>query len=31
MTSLSATIGTSNIASVGTAIAIGGPDTLFWM
>ena len=31
MTSLSATIGTGNIAGVGTAIAIGGPGALFWM
>lgn len=30
-TSLSATIGTGNIAGVGTAIAIGGPGALFWM
>ena len=28
---LSATIGTGNIAGVGTAIAIGGPGALFWM
>lgn len=31
MTSLSATIGTGDIAGVGTAIAIGGPGALFWM
>jgi len=31
MTSLSATIGTGNIAGVGTAIAIGGPGAIFWM
>lgn len=31
MTSLSATIGTGNIAGVSTAIAIGGPGALFWM
>ena len=31
MTSLSATIGTGNIAGVGTAIAIGGPGAAFWM
>jgi AGCS family alanine or glycine:cation symporter len=31
MTSLSATIGTGNIAGVGTAIAVGGPGALFWM
>jgi len=31
MTSLSATIGTGNIAGVGTALAIGGPGALFWM
>jgi AGCS family alanine or glycine:cation symporter len=31
MTSLSATIGTGNIAGVGTAIFIGGPGALFWM
>ena len=31
MTSLSATIGTGNIAGVATAIAIGGPGALFWM
>jgi len=28
---LSATIGTGNIAGVGTAIAIGGPGAIFWM
>ena len=31
MTSLSATIGTGNIAGVATAVAIGGPGALFWM
>ncbi|MEW8468945.1 MAG: sodium:alanine symporter family protein [Candidatus Thiodiazotropha sp.] len=31
MTSLSATIGTGNIAGVATAIAIGGPGAIFWM
>lgn len=31
MTSLSATIGTGNIAGVATAISIGGPGALFWM
>ena len=31
MTSLSATVGTGNIAGVSTAIAIGGPGALFWM
>jgi AGCS family alanine or glycine:cation symporter len=31
MTSLSATIGTGNIAGVGTAIAVGGPGAVFWM
>lgn len=31
MTSLSATIGTGNIAGVATALAIGGPGALFWM
>lgn len=30
-TALSATIGTGNIAGVGTAIAIGGPGAIFWM
>jgi alanine or glycine:cation symporter, AGCS family len=28
---LSATIGTGNIAGVGTAIALGGPGAIFWM
>jgi len=31
MTSLSATVGTGNIAGVGTAVAIGGPGAVFWM
>lgn len=31
MTSLSATIGTGNIAGVATAIGLGGPGALFWM
>jgi len=31
MTSLSATIGTGNIAGVATALAWGGPGALFWM
>src|SRR5690554_7002463 len=31
MTSLSATIGTGNIAGVATAIAARGPGALFWM
>lgn len=31
MTSLSATIGTGNIAGVATAIALGGPGALLWM
>lgn len=31
MTSLSATIGTGNIAGVATAVAIGGPGAVFWM
>ncbi|KAF0190573.1 MAG: alanine or glycine:cation symporter AGCS family [Gammaproteobacteria bacterium] len=31
MTSLSATIGTGNIAGVATAIYFGGPGALFWM
>ena len=31
MTSLSATIGTGNIAGVATAITIGGPGALIWM
>ncbi|GAB2490748.1 sodium:alanine symporter family protein [Alkalibacterium psychrotolerans] len=30
-TALAATIGTGNIAGVGTAIAIGGPGAVFWM
>lgn len=30
-TALSATVGTGNIAGVGTAIAVGGPGALFWM
>ena len=30
-TALSATIGTGNIAGVGTAIAMGGPGAVFWM
>ncbi len=30
-TALSATIGTGNIAGVGTAIALGGPGSVFWM
>jgi AGCS family alanine or glycine:cation symporter len=30
-TALAATIGTGNIAGVGTAIAIGGPGAIFWM
>lgn len=30
-TALSATIGTGNIAGVGTAIALGGPGAVFWM
>jgi len=28
---LSATIGTGNIAGVGTAVALGGPGAVFWM
>jgi len=28
---LSATIGTGNIAGVGTAVAVGGPGAVFWM
>jgi len=28
---LSATIGTGNIAGVGTAVAVGGPGAIFWM
>ncbi len=31
MTSLSATIGTGNIAGVATALVLGGPGALFWM
>jgi len=31
MTSLSATIGTGNIAGVATAVAAGGPGAVFWM
>ncbi len=31
MTSLSATIGTGNIAGVATAIVAGGPGAIFWM
>lgn len=31
MTSLSATIGTGNIAGVATAMTLGGPGALFWM
>lgn len=31
MTSLSATIGTGNIAGVATAISLGGPGAVFWM
>jgi AGCS family alanine or glycine:cation symporter len=31
MTSMSATIGTGNIAGVATAIASGGPGAIFWM
>lgn len=31
MTSLSATVGTGNIAGVATAVALGGPGALFWM
>ena len=31
MTSLSATVGTGNIAGVASAIAIGGPGAVFWM
>ena len=31
MTSLSATIGTGNIAGVAPAIALGGPGAIFWM
>ena len=31
MTSLSATIGTGNIAGVATAVFLGGPGAMFWM
>lgn len=31
MTALSATVGTGNIAGVGTAIFVGGPGAVFWM
>ena len=31
MTSLSATVGTGNIAGVATAIFVGGPGAVFWM
>ena len=31
MTSLSATVGTGNIAGVATALFLGGPGALFWM
>jgi len=31
MTSMSATIGTGNIAGVATAIFLGGPGAVFWM
>lgn len=31
MTALAATVGTGNIAGVATAIALGGPGSLFWM
>ena len=31
MTALAATVGTGNIAGVGTAVATGGPGALFWM
>ena len=31
MTALAATVGTGNIAGVGTAVAIGGPGALLWM
>ena len=31
MTSLSATIGTGNVAGVATAIFLGGPGAVFWM
>ena len=30
-TSLAATVGTGNIAGVGTAISVGGPGAVFWM
>ncbi len=30
-TALSSTIGTGNIAGVGTAVALGGPGAIFWM
>jgi len=30
-TALAATVGTGNIAGVGTAVAVGGPGALFWM
>ena len=30
-TALGATVGTGNVAGVGTAIAIGGPGAVFWM
>lgn len=30
-TALAATVGTGNIAGVGTAIALGGPGAVFWM
>ncbi|MFO8069381.1 MAG: sodium:alanine symporter family protein [Alkalibacterium sp.] len=30
-TALAATVGTGNVAGVGTAIAIGGPGAVFWM
>ena len=31
MTALAATVGTGNIAGVGTAVALGGPGALLWM
>ncbi len=31
MTALAATVGTGNIAGVGTAVALGGPGAIFWM
>ena len=31
MTALAATVGTGNIAGVGTAVAMGGPGALLWM